>query len=126
MLSALLLLRPTRLFDRRIWSDVVPLHSMQESAPPCADQLPLSYGVRPPAEPTARCAAVQAQVAAALEALEQQRQLKLQLAAAEGVPEAERRLLEAEAAADLQAQALLAHWGTQAACEARAQQQGCA
>lgn len=99
---------------------------MQESEPPAADQLPLSYGVRPPVEPAARCTAVQAQVAAGLEALEQQRQLKLQLAAADGLPEAERLLLEAEAAADLQAQALLAHWGTQAACEARAQQPGCA
>ena len=61
-----------------------------------------------------------------MEALEQHRQLKLQLAAADGLPEAERRLLEAEAAADLQAQALLAHWGTQTACEARARQAGCA
>ncbi|PRW05926.1 hypothetical protein C2E21_9384 [Chlorella sorokiniana] len=94
-----------------------------DTAPPSAEQLPLSFGVRPPAEPAARCTAVQAQVAAALEALEQQRQLKLQMAAAEGLSEADRRLLEAEAAADLQAQALLAHWGTQAACEARVQQQ---
>lgn len=104
----------------------LPPCAVQESAASCAEQLPLSYGVRPPAEPTARCTAVQAQVAAALEALEQQRQLKLQLAAADGLPEAERRLLMAEAAADLQAQALLAHWGTQVACEARAQAQGCA
>lgn len=58
-------------------------------------------------------------MAAALEALEQQRQLKLALAQAEGASESDRRLLAAEAAADLQAQALLAHWGTQAACDAR-------
>ena len=65
------------------------------------------------------CAAVQQQVAQALAALEQQRQLKLRLAQAPGVSPAERRLLEAEAAADLRAQGLLAHWGVQEACGAR-------
>lgn len=93
----------------------------QEGTPLTAEELPLSFGERPPTEPALRCTAVQAQVAAALEALEQQRQLKLALAAAQGASEAERRLLAAEAAADLQAQALLTHWGTQAATDARRQ-----
>ena len=62
-------------------------------------------------------------MAAALAALEQQRELKLALAAAAGPGGATHRLLAAEAAADLEAQALLAHWGTQAAADARRQLQ---
>jgi hypothetical protein len=60
--------------------------------------------------------------------LEQQRQLKLgllaqaeaeaaQAGASGGLPE--RCLLAAEAAADLEAQALLAHWGIEVAAESR-------
>lgn len=98
----------------------------QEGTPLSAAELPLSYGVRPPADPAGRSRVVQAQVAQALEVLEQQRQLKQALAAAPGASEADRQLLAAEAAADLQAQALLAHWGTQVAVEAREQQRACA
>ncbi|KAL4436510.1 hypothetical protein ABPG75_003649 [Micractinium tetrahymenae] len=90
-----------------------------------AEELPLSFGWQPPADPAARAAALRQQVAAALAALEQARQAKLALlAAAEGqgmatLSAADRQLLQAEAAADLQAQSLLAHWVVQAACEAR-------
>lgn len=63
-----------------------------------------------------------------MEVLEAQRQLKLAFAAA--ASDAERCLLGAEAAADLQAQALLASWATQLAADARRaaeqQQQLCA
>jgi hypothetical protein len=103
---------------------------LQEGAALAAAELPISVGQRPPSSPAARCAAIQAQVAAAVGVLEQQRQLKLgllaqaeakaqQSGAAAGLPAAERCLLAAEAAADLEAQALLAHWGIEVAAESR-------
>ena len=69
-------------------------------------------------------------MAAAVGVLEQQRQLKLGLlaqaaaeaaaaGAAAGLTASERCLLSAEAAAGLEAQALLAHWGIEVAGEAR-------
>jgi hypothetical protein len=59
-------------------------------------------------------------VAAALDALEAQRQLKLRLLQGQdGLGSAQARYLEAEAAADLRAQGLLAHWGLQMASDAQ-------
>ena len=95
------------------------LVDLQDSQPPTAAELPITFGHRPPTEPSARAAAARQLVASASAALERLRQLKLRLAAAEGTSEADCRLLQAEAAADLQAQSLLAHWGLQAACDAR-------
>lgn len=99
---------------------------LQDSQAPSAEELPLSYGRQPPTHPEARSAVARQQVAAAVAALEQQRQLKLALLAASGQQQgscalspADRQLLQAEAAADLQAQSLLAHWAVQAACEGR-------
>lgn len=102
-----------------------PCKNLQDSQALGAEELPLSFGWQPPADPAARAAASRQQVAAALAALEQAQQAKLALlAAAESQGQgqllaAERQLLEAEAAADLQAQSLLAHWGMQAAWEAQ-------
>lgn len=68
-------------------------------------------------------AAAAQQADRALAALELQRRLKLDLAQAAAPGSAERQLLEAEAAGDLQCQALVAHWALQAASEAAAQRQ---
>lgn len=104
---------------------------LQDSRALSAEELPLSFGWQPPKDPAARAAASRQQVAAALSALEQARQLKLALLSAaenEGqvdLSAADQQLLQAEAAADLQAQSLLAHWGLQVACEARHAAAGC-
>ena len=99
------------------------LPRLQDSQPLSSAELPISNGQRPPADTGKRASAVRSQAAHAVEALEQQRQVKLALAQAGGVAEADRRLLQAEAAADLQAQSLLAHWGVQVAAEARERMQ---
>ncbi|KAI3427313.1 hypothetical protein D9Q98_010230 [Chlorella vulgaris] len=84
-------------------------------------QRPSSPGQHPPHGLSAPPAAVLSGVTQAVAALATQRQLKQQLAglAADGGGASWQQVLGCEAAADLQAQGLLAHWGLHAACEAQ-------